>query len=182
MIFTLRPATRADEPSIERLTADAFGPGRFAKAAYRVRERAEAFEPLCFVSEMKAELVGSVTTTPVGVGTKSGLLLGPLVVAPAHKRIGIGRALVAAACDGADAYGFGFLLLVGDEPYYGPLGFRRTVPGAVQMPGPTDPARILVRWTGRPAELHGRVDGASAPLAVPQRRESSREQSETQKA
>jgi predicted N-acetyltransferase YhbS len=36
------------------------------------------------------------------------------------------------------------VLLVGDEPYYGPLGFARLPPYAVTLPGPVDPARVLI--------------------------------------
>ena len=37
-----------------------------------------------------------------------------------------------------------FVILVGDQPYYWPFGFRPLPPGKVQMPGPVDPARLLV--------------------------------------
>ena len=44
-------------------------------------------------------------------------------------------------------------MLVGDVPYYGRCGFARIPKGQVTMPGPVDPARLLV------AEL---ADGAFA--------------------
>ena len=34
-------------------------------------------------------------------------------------------------------------MLVGDEPYYARVGFKRVPKGAIKMPGPADPARIL---------------------------------------
>jgi len=43
------------------------------------------------------------------------------------------------------------VLLVGDEAYYGRLGFRPIPRGQITLPGPVDPARLLA------AEL---VDGA----------------------
>jgi predicted N-acetyltransferase YhbS len=36
------------------------------------------------------------------------------------------------------------VLLVGDEPYYSRFGFKRVPPGRLAMPGPVDPARVLV--------------------------------------
>jgi predicted N-acetyltransferase YhbS len=46
--------------------------------------------------------------------------------------------------------------LVGDEPYYGKCGFKRVPPGGATMPGPVDPARLLI------AELaEGAFDGVS---------------------
>jgi predicted N-acetyltransferase YhbS len=35
-------------------------------------------------------------------------------------------------------------LLVGDEPYYARLGFRRVPRGQITLPGPVDPERLLV--------------------------------------
>jgi predicted N-acetyltransferase YhbS len=35
-------------------------------------------------------------------------------------------------------------LLVGDEPYYGKLGFKAIPKGQAKLPGPVDPARLLV--------------------------------------
>jgi predicted N-acetyltransferase YhbS len=37
-----------------------------------------------------------------------------------------------------------FIILVGDQPYYSPFGFRPLPPREVTMPGPVDPARLLV--------------------------------------
>jgi len=51
----------------------------------------------------------------------------------------------------ARAKGHRLVILVGDEPYCGKCGFRPIPPGRAVMPGPVDPARLLV------AEL---VDGA----------------------
>ena len=40
--------------------------------------------------------------------------------------------------------GWPFVILVGDQPYYWPFGFRPLPPRRVAMPGPVDPARFLV--------------------------------------
>jgi len=51
------------------------------------------------------------------------------------------------------------VILVGDEPYCGKCGFRPIPPGRAVMPGPVDPARLLV------AELvDGAFDGVSGPI------------------
>ena len=50
----------------------------------------------------------------------------------------------------------GQVFVVGDEPIYAKSGFRRIPKGQVKMPGPVDPARLLV------AELAaGAFDGVS---------------------
>ena len=89
------------------------------------------------------EVVGSVRMTPVAAGRGRALLLGPLAVRPAHKNVGIGRKLVRIAIDAAGQASQPAVLLVGDAPYYGPLGFSKMPPGQIVMPGPVDPHRML---------------------------------------
>jgi predicted N-acetyltransferase YhbS len=56
----------------------------------------------------------------------------------------------------AKTQGHRLVLLVGDEPYYGKCGFKRIQSGLIIMPGPVDPARLLI------AELaDGAFDGVS---------------------
>lgn len=142
--FAIRPEVPDDDTAIHRLQAAAFGPGAYARAAFRVREQAPHDPGLSFVGLLDGRLVASVRLTPVRVGEARGLLLGPLVVEPAEKGRGYGRALVRHALAEAAARDQAFVILVGDEPYYGPLGFARIAAGTVRMPGPVDPARLLV--------------------------------------
>ena len=37
-----------------------------------------------------------------------------------------------------------FVLLIGDQDYYCPLGWQVTAPGAIEWPGPVDPSRVLL--------------------------------------
>ena len=52
------------------------------------------------------------------------MLLGPLTVEPPFRGRGIAKALIARALDEARKKGEKLVVLVGDEPYYGPLGFK----------------------------------------------------------
>lgn len=162
--FHIRPEEPADDPAIVALQAAAFGPGAYARAAFRVREQAPHDPALAFVGLLDGRLVASVRLTPVRIGAAPGLLLGPLVVDPAEKNRGYGKALVRHAVAAAADRDRGFVLLVGDEPYYGPLGFSRLPPGRVRMPGPVDPARLLIAELkeGAAAELAGTVQGEAA--------------------
>lgn len=135
----------ADAPAIERLQERAFGPGRYARSAYRLREGV-AFDPaLSFTSHVGTFLVGSNRMTPITIGGVSAQLLGPLVVDPAFMNRGIGRTLIEASLEAAAAAGHRLVMLVGDEPYYSRMGFLRIPDGRVVMPGPVDPARVLWR-------------------------------------
>ena len=139
-----RPERPADNPAIEALHHAAFGPGAYARAAFRVREQAPHDPALSFVTEENGTPIASVRLTPIDVGGRGGLLLGPLVVDPAHKNLGYGKALMRLSMEEARKAGCPFVVLVGDEPYYWPFGFRPAPAGRILMPGPVDPARLLV--------------------------------------
>jgi predicted N-acetyltransferase YhbS len=157
--LTIRPETPDDADAIERLNERTFGPGRYAKTAYRIREGAAHSLALSFTARIGTLLVGSVRLTPIRIGETPALLLGPLTVEPPFRERGIGRALIARALADARAQGHRLVVLVGDEPYYGRAGFRRVPPGRAAMPGPVDPERLLV------AELEpGAFDGVAGPI------------------
>jgi predicted N-acetyltransferase YhbS len=157
--LTILPETQGDAPAIERLHERTFGPGRYAKTAYRLREQVAHSLDLSFTARIGTLLVGSVRLSPVRVGEARVLLLGPLTVEPPFRDRGVGQALIARALEGARAKGHQLVILVGDEPYYGKCGFKRIPPGRVAMPGPVDPERLLV------AELRdGAFDGISGSI------------------
>ena len=58
--------------------------------------------------------------------------------------MGIGRELVRIAVEAARRKGSEAVILVGDPPYYMPLGFEKVAYNALAFPGPVDPARVLV--------------------------------------
>src|SRR5579862_2784668 len=142
--FTLEPETPDDEQAILRLNERVFGPGRFARTAYRLREQTAPDLSLSFVARIGPLLVGANAMTPIFIGESPALLLGPLIVEPVFRSQGIGEALVNASLEAARQSGGKLVILVGDEPYYGRMGFHRTPPGRVLMPGPVDPARLLL--------------------------------------
>lgn len=154
-----RPEQPFDAAAIEDIAAEAFGPGRFARAAERVREMAAPDRALCFVAAHQDEIVGSVRVTPILVGEKPSLMLGPLAVRPPYKGRGAGKALMRLCADAARDKGETSIILVGDAPYYGPLGYRPVPVGTIAMPGPVDPARLLVLELrpGAAQSLVGRV-------------------------
>ncbi|WP_185983536.1 GNAT family N-acetyltransferase [Aureimonas mangrovi] len=139
--FTLE--TAAHDEAVEALSAEAFGPGRFTRAAARVREMTPHDRSLSFVAMRGAEFVGSVRQTRVMVGTRPAVMLGPLAVKPAFKGKGAGRALMAMAADAARLAGETAIFLVGDRAYYMPLGYEPLPARSVLMPGPVDERRIL---------------------------------------
>jgi predicted N-acetyltransferase YhbS len=154
--LTILPETAADAVAIERLHERTFGPGRYARTAFRIREGAGHRLDLSFTARIGTLLVGSVRLTPIRIGDVPALLLGPLTVEPPFRDRGIGIRLIERALAEAKSAGHRLVVLVGDEPYYGRLGFKRIPKKQATMPGPVDPARLLV------AEL---VDGAFAGVS-----------------
>jgi predicted N-acetyltransferase YhbS len=157
--LTILPETQGDALAIERLHERTFGPGRYAKSAYRLREQVAHRVDVSFTARVGTLLVGSVRLSPVRIGETKALLLGPLTVEPPFRERGVGQALIERALEEARAKGYQLVILVGDEPYYGKCGFKRIPPGRAIMPGPVDPARLLV------AELNdGAFEGVSGPI------------------
>ena len=143
--LVLAPVSPRDAASIEKLEQRAFGPGRFARTAYRLREGAARDPALSFTAHVGTFLVGSIQMTPVVCGGAPALLLGPLTVEPAFHSRGIGGSLINAALTGAQSAGHALVILVGDEPYYRRFGFVRVPAGQLVMPGPVDTGRFLAR-------------------------------------
>ena len=154
--LTILPEKPDDAEAIARLHERTFGPGRFARTAYRIREGVAYRPDLSFTAWIGTLLVGSVQMTPIRIGEARALLLGPLTVEPPFRNHGVGRALIEHALGAAKAAGYGLVILVGDAPYYGRFGFAPIPKRQVTMPGPVDPARLLV------AELN---DGAFAGVS-----------------
>lgn len=141
----IEPETVADAPAVEALVLAAFGPGRFAKTAERLREGAGARAVGFVAREGDAEaIVGSVRLWPVTVKNTPALFLGPIAVDADSRRAGLGADLVRACLDHAASAGVGGVLLVGDPAYFGRFGFVGA-PG-VRLPGPVDPRRVM--WLG----------------------------------
>jgi predicted N-acetyltransferase YhbS len=159
LALTILPETPADADVIERLHERTFGPGRYARTAFRIREGAGHLIDLSFTARIGTLLVGSVRQTPIRIGEIKALLLGPLTVEPPFRRRGIGLALLQRALSEAKQKGHRLVVLVGDEPYYAKAGFRRIPKGRARMPGPVDPERLLVAELAEDAST-----GISGPI------------------
>ena len=141
--FQILPELACHFNTVELLGAEAFGPGRFTRTAFRLREGLPAEQKLSFVAVIDNQIVGSVRVTRILIGGKEALLLGPLVVEPASKNLGIGSELMTRAVTESRAEGYELMILVGDEPYYRPFGFKHIPLNQITLPGPVDPARFL---------------------------------------
>lgn len=139
-----RPLLPTDLPAVASLHARVFGPGRFARSAYRVREGTAPVTEFCRGAFDGDTLIAALRMTEVAIGGTAGaLLLGPLVVDTTFAGQGYGRGLITDALAAGRAAGKRLVVLVGDEPYYARFGFKKVPPGQIVFPGPVDPQRIL---------------------------------------
>jgi predicted N-acetyltransferase YhbS len=174
-MWTIEPEKPQDAAKVEALIAECFGPGRYAKTAYRLREGVDPVPDLSFIAHEHGVLRGSVRFWPVRIGETAALMLGPLAVQPDQRGRGIGIALMQKGIEVARTKGHALMILVGDEPYYGRVGFARVPAGQITMPGPVNAARLLAlelvagalanaKGTMIRAGLHHPVAAASTPL------------------
>jgi predicted N-acetyltransferase YhbS len=165
--FATAPETAADAAEVEALLDQCFGLARRTKTTYRLREGERPVAALCHVArDPSGRLVGANSFWEVRIGEAGvpALLLGPLAVAPDLQGMGIGRALMRRGIDDARDLGHALIILVGDEPYYGRVGFRQVPPDQMLLPGPVDPARLLY------LELAPGALGAARGLVLGRRR------------
>lgn len=141
--WQIRAEHAEDSPLIEALVVASFGPGRFAKSAWRLREGVAPVAGLGFVAIEDGILRGSVRFWPIRIGGERALLLGPLAVQSDQRGRGIGIDLMLHGIAAAKEAGWPRIILIGDEPYYARVGFARLPPGALRFPGPVDPSRVL---------------------------------------
>lgn len=133
--------TPADWWEVEALYDLCFAPGREALSSYRLRDDVPPVAPLCLLVRGEDGVAAAIRFWPVRVGGAEVLLLGPIAVHPTHQGEGLGGWLMRESLARAAALGWSRVLLVGDAPYYSRFGFERLE--NVQMPPPTNPARVL---------------------------------------
>ncbi len=140
-----------DKAAIEKLLDVAFGPDRFNKSSYSLRENNQPVNGLSYVARADNKIVGTIRYWPIVVrdllGGKSvdALLLGPLAVSPAVQGKGVGAQLMHKSLAAANGAGHDRILLVGDYDYYVRFGFEPVLPRYITLPGGKDARRLLVR-------------------------------------
>lgn len=147
MIISLEESRHA--AGIEALLDRSFGPDRFKKTAYKLRDGVDPIPELSLVAiehdELGNEILeGTIRFWPVTIGgTVQALLLGPIAVSERLQGGGLGSKLIRMSLNKAAALGHKAVILVGDAPYYERFGFSRSLTLGMQMPGPVDLDRLL---------------------------------------
>lgn len=148
---SIKPLAAADPAAVEALLDAAFGTDRHRRTAYRLREGCAWLPPYSLAAFDAAGLLcGSLQIWPIALASGESLtpllLVGPVAVAPAHQRGGIGRTMMTQALAAMEAAGEPASLLIGDADYYGRFfGYDAAPTRRWIVPGPVERERLLAR-------------------------------------
>lgn len=150
---TIIPLDQVDRSLIEALLDTAFEPQRHTRTAYKVRDGVDWLPGLSYAAlDDEDYLAGTIQCWPVALTDGEGrahpmVMVGPVAVMPALQNEGYGKALTLAALAAIDDSPRPLpQVLIGDAEYYGRFfGFSAEPTGGWRVPGPYDPARLLVR-------------------------------------
>lgn len=132
--FTIRPVEPADYHAVSTMTRDAFWdkyqPGCDEHyLVHMIHQNNVAAPGLDLVAVADGCIIGNVICAPATItqGEKvwqDVLCLGPLTVAPAWQKKGVGSALMHHAIDRARSNGWRAIILTGNPAYYHRFGYR----------------------------------------------------------
>jgi putative acetyltransferase len=158
-IRQIRDSNSADLAVIEQIYREAFPDEDLLPLVRALLQEPSA--TVSAVAVVAGTIAGHVIFTLGHVcGCKSRVaLLGPLAVAPAAQRSGIGRALVDHGCEEMAARDIEVVLVLGDPAYYGRLGFTTETDIAPLYPLPPEwqAAWQSRRLDGLRTRCHGRL-------------------------
>ncbi|MEX0582880.1 MAG: N-acetyltransferase [Sneathiella sp.] len=169
LIIQERPG---DAALIEPLLDECFGPDRFTKTAYKLRENIQPQPELSFVTIDGDSLLATIRYWPITIGEEtSALLLGPIAVSPGLQGKGIGVGLIRKTMQVAMELDHRLIVLVGDPEYYGQFGFQNAAKLGFKLPGPVEERRFLVKECvpGALKDVSGMLAGASLTPQPPGR-------------
>ena len=141
----IRQISNEDNDKIIKLLHKSFGPGRFARSVYRLREKNDRDTEFSYIYELNNQILSSISYYTTFLNNDiNGLLLGPLAVDPEHRGKGYGVELVKytiALIKKTMAYDF--ILVIGDYHYYEKFGFKK-INNTFSFYGPVNSEKVLI--------------------------------------
>ena len=117
----IRKERTSDREAIFSVNARAFETDLEARLVDILRDRDAVAVSL--VAEAGGTIVGHILFSPVTVGGRAFVALGPMAVVPEQQRSGVGSALVRAGIDACRARGDAAIFVLGHAEYYPRFGF-----------------------------------------------------------
>jgi predicted N-acetyltransferase YhbS len=141
----IRQISNEDNDKIIKLLHKSFGPGRFARSVYRLREKNDRDTEFSYIYELNNQILSSISYYKTFLNNDiNGLLLGPLAVDPEHRGKGYGVELVKytiALIKKTTTYDF--ILVIGDYHYYEKFGFKK-INNTFSFYGPVNSEKVLI--------------------------------------
>ena len=132
--LVIRPEESADHPGMETLIRDAFWdiyrPGASEHLLiHKLRSHPSFLPEFSFIAELDGQLAGGIWYAMCAIEKPDGTQIpiptfGPIGVAPALQKHGIGSALIRHTVPLVKAAGHSGIVIFGDPAYYGRFGFR----------------------------------------------------------
>ena len=141
--FAIRAERASDVVARDALLDACFGDNRHTRTCQRLRDGRAPAEGLAFSAVARGKLIGTVRLWHVSAGGAAALVLGPLAVDNAFRKLGVGAALIRCALAAARARGHRAVLLLGDAAYYSRFGFSAAKTAALMLPGAYEQERLL---------------------------------------
>lgn len=142
----IRKKIQSDNDTIENLLNKTFGPGRYARSVYRLRENKPYLDDYSYVYSLNGKILASISFYETLINNSyNGLLLGPLAVEPIQVGKGYGKKLVKYSLDkisiNSQIY---FIIVVGEYDYYKEFGFNK-LDNHFVFYGPVNKNRVLIK-------------------------------------
>jgi len=141
--FAIRAEKVSDVVAREALLDACFGENRQARTCQRLRDGRAPADGLALSAVAQGRLIGTVRLWHVSAGGIPALVLGPLAVGSAFRKLGVGAALMDHALAAARSRGHRAVLLLGDAAYYSRFGFSAAKTGELTLPGAYEHERLL---------------------------------------
>src|ERR1700760_1145918 len=141
--FAIRAEKASDVAAREALLDAGFGKNRHARTCQRLRDGRAPADGLALSAVARGKVVGTVRLWHVSAGGRRALVLGPLAVDSAFRKLGVGAALINRALAAARARGHRAVLLLGDAAYYSRFGFSAAKNAELMLPGAYEQERLL---------------------------------------
>jgi putative acetyltransferase len=122
MMIEIRDEHPADVDAVRHVNRQAFGQEQEGRIVDALRARGAAMLSLVAVAE--GTVVGHILFSPLNVGSAIGAALGPMAVAPAYQRQGIGSRLVTRGVERLRHDGCPFIVVIGHPAFYPRFGFQ----------------------------------------------------------
>jgi putative acetyltransferase len=122
MSIAIRDERPEDIDAIREVNRLAFGQEHEGRLVDALRARGAV--TLSLVAVADGAVVGHILFSPLTAGSEAGAGLGPMAVAPAYQRSGIGSQLVTHGIERLRQAGCPFIVVLGHPEFYPRFGFR----------------------------------------------------------